>query len=237
MSKLICKKSENIFYLRFVKPGQNFKSTSEFDLSGKNIIDLSWLNLEFYNGYKLNDHHITTESFYNVVIPFINLFIHDFKYNINDFNKIQHIIMYNNKAFDISYFVPKNNSFLFTMNKNGIQLFENKPFEYLHYFSGNFDEELTSEATEYHKCFRGYHSCCDIINETIDNDKTILITGDSMTIPLIPLLCCYFKEVVYMDNRDFISHKNYYENKLFDYVIVQLWEGHPITKPLSINLI
>ena len=58
-----------------------------------------------------------------------------------------------------------------------------------------------------------------------------------MSIPLIPILCCYFKEVVFMDNRDGISHCEYYENVVFDYVIIQLWEGHPIEKPLGINLI
>lgn len=232
---ILCKTAKNIFYLHFVKPEQNFKSTSIFDLKNKNVIDISWLNIDYYNGYSSNEHHVTTDSYYNVIMPFLSLYIKDFNFDIEKFNKIKKFVEINNRIYDVSYIEPKE-PMLFTMSKNGDDLFVNKPFEYLHYFSGKFNDELPSDVTEYHKIFRGFHSCCKILNNSINSDKKIFVTGDSMTIPLIPILCCYFKEVTFMDNRDGKSHKNYYENEIFDYVIVQLWEGHPEYKPLSINL-
>lgn len=237
MSQVLCKTEENIYWLKFVKNGQNFKSTSSFDLCGKKVIDTCWLCSEYYNGYPSNEHHLTTDFYYNVLLPFIKLYIEDFNFNINDFCKVNRITKINGRIYDMSYIEPKDKSMLFTMSKNGVDLFENKPFSYLHYCDGNFDDELPDDVTEYHKIFRGFHSCCKITNNVISNNKTIFVTGDSMSIPLIPILCCYFKEVVYMDNRDGISHKEYYEGKVFDDVVIQLWEGHPIYKPLELNLI
>lgn len=236
LSQILCKSNDNLYYMKFVKPGQTFKSLSNFDLNNKNVIDLSWLNVDFYEGYDCNEHHITTESYYNVILPFLKLYIKDFNFDLNDFEIVKHIAFFKKSQYDVSYLVPKNN-YMFSMNKNSVQIFNNCNFEYLHYFSGKFNDELQDDVTEYHKVFRGFHSCCKIINETINNNLKIFVSGDSMSIPLIPILCCYFKEVVFMDNRDGISHCEYYENVVFDYVIIQLWEGHPIEKPLGINLI
>ena len=232
---VLCKNIANIFYLRFVKPGQSFKSVSSFDLTGKNLIDMSWLNVDYYDGYPLNEHHITTASYYKVILPFLKLYIKDFPFDINDFEYVPYAIVQNNKIFDISYLKPKK-EFKFSMSRNGKELFTNGDFSSLHYMEGTFDDPLNDDLTDYHKLYRGYHSCSRVINDTIDNDLSIFITGDSMSIPLIPVLACYFKEVVLMDNRDFLSHSDYYENKNFDYVIIQLWEGHHIDKPLKVNL-
>lgn len=233
---ILCKNSENIFYMRFHQPGQNVKSISNFNLKGKKVIDISWLNVNFYSGYICNEHHITTDSYYDIIIPFLNLFIKDLNFKKEDFNKKIHVINSGDKIFDISYLEPKNKNIKFTFSKNGNILFKNGDFNCLHYLETDWGDEVFDGNTDFHKLFRGSHSCCKVINETIDNDKKIFITGDSMSIPILPILSCYFKEVVFMDNRDGKSHKDYYENEIFDYVIVELWEGHPITKQLGINL-
>ena len=232
---VLCKTNDNIFYMRFVKPGQTYKSLSSFDLTGKNTIDISWLNVDYYNGYPLNEHHITTASYYNVILPFLKLYIKDFHFDINDFELVPHIVELNYNLFDVSYLKPKK-EFKFSMSKNGQELFTNGDFQSLHYMEDTFGDQLGDELTDYHKLYRGSHCCSRVINETIDNKLSIFISGDSMSIPMIPILACYFKEVILMDNRDSVSHADYYKNKIFDYVIIQLWEDHNISKPLSLNL-
>ena len=58
-------------------------------------------------------------------------------------------------------------------------------------------------------------------------------------IPVIPILACYYREVVFMDNRlgdDAISNKTYYEGKVFDKVIISCSENNPPLKYLGWNL-
>jgi hypothetical protein len=58
-----------------------------------------------------------------------------------------------------------------------------------------------------------------------------------MFAPMIPVLACYFNTVTMLDNRTGVSHKEYYEGKVFDYVILEFWEGHTPEKVLQENLI
>lgn len=229
MAKVLAKTSNNIYWLRFPKPGQTCFSTSEFDLTGKKVIDIAWLNNKFYEGWKNNDHHIMTKCFYKMILPFISLYIKSFSFNIDDFEIVEHFV--EKEKYDVKYLIPKNENLRFTLEINGEKVVENGYFDDLHCIGKDY-----KDFTDYHKVFIGTHSCCILRNETIDNNKTIFITGDSMIIPAIPIFACYYKEVVFMDNRTNQSFKHYYEGKVFDEVIVQLWEGHPLLKPLGINL-
>ena len=97
-------------------------------------------------------------------------------------------------------------------------------------------KEVDATPTDYHHLYRGAHACSRVINETIDNDRKIFVSGDSMMIPAIPILCCYYKEVVYMDNRDGVSHKDYFENDVFDEVLLCFYERSDINKVIGVNL-
>ena len=234
MAKVLCKTSDNIYWMRFLKPGQTVFSCSNFDLSNKNVIDIGWLNVKFYDGWSTNEHHITTKSYYKMILPFMSLYMDNFKFNIDDFDLVKY---YTDDGFDVSYLVLKNTDLKFTIDRNGVLLSEHGDFSSLINMEKLWEEPPCKDCkTAYHYLFRGTHSCCKIINETIDTDKTILVTGNSMSVPIIPILCCYYKEVVYLDNRDGLSHSNYFEGKVFDDVIIQLWEGDLLLKPLSINL-
>lgn len=233
MGQVLAKTKENIYWLRFVKPGQTMFTTSIFDLVDKNVIDIGRLNCLFYDGWKDNDHHIMTKCYYKNILPFISMYINSFPFNIKDFRHINYFTQ--EEKYDVSYLVPNDDSLKFSCEVNGVEVVKNGNFCDLIYLNNkNYKKDLN--FTDYHKLFIGSHQCSILKNETIDTDKTMFITGDSMMIPCIPIFGCYYKEVVFMDNRTDESFKHYFEGKVFDEVIIQLWEGHPITKPLGINL-
>lgn len=242
MAKVVCKNAKEIWYLYFGAIGSTIFTTPKFDFSSvrEQLIDLRVLNVNRYDGFKDNDHHITTECYYRIILPYLNFFIKTFKFNYDDFEMVPYFTK--DRKFNCSYLKPKNNTYKFNISINGITLCKDGGFDALHNAKrmhrdkGNVFEKMGWSISEYHRLFRGSHSCCRIINETIDNDKSIFVSGDSMMIPIIPILCCYFKEVVYMDNRDGKSHKDYYEGKYFDSVILQFYDGNTANKVIETNL-
>lgn len=229
------KDKKNWFYVRFIKPEQTPFSPSSFDFKNERVIDIGWLNVEYYDKWRINEHHVTTMSHYKMVLPLMSLYIKNLNFNINDFNLIKHYA--ENGKFDVSYLAPKNQNLRFHYERNGVLLSDDCGFDGLMNIDKKWEETTSKDGvTEYHNIFRGTHCCNRIINKTIENNKKIFITGDSMIAPCIPIISCYYKEVVYMDNRENVSHKDYYEGTVFDDVIVQVWEGHPIVKQLFINL-
>jgi len=91
MAEVLAKTTENIYWLRFVRPGQTAFSSSIFNLENKKVIDIAWLNNRFYDGWEGNDHHIMTKYYYKMILPFIALYIKSFPYNINDFEIIKYL--------------------------------------------------------------------------------------------------------------------------------------------------
>lgn len=88
---------------------------------------------------------------------------------------------------------------------------------------GSFDilrAPNTSEyGTRYHQLYRAAHSISTITNHTCNNNKYLLVNGDSMTIPIIPLLVPYFSTIVMLDNRDKPAIPNLIDfDKITDYV-------------------
>jgi len=237
---LLAKSNDNIFWMRFPKPEQTIWSLSDWDsfLKDKKTIDMRWLNLKYMVGYKCNEHHLYPSNFYKMILPLMNLYIKNLNFNMNDFELVDYFS--EDKRHDLSYLVPKNKDMKFTFSKEGKVLSEHGDFSSLNFVNEVWDDTTGYEInSNYHKLFRGSHSCCKIINETIDNDKKLLVTGDSMLIPAIPILCCYYKEVVFLDNRNSKSNKQYFENVVFDDVIIEIYEAHgklTISKPLVINL-
>jgi len=228
---ILAKTNDSVYYMRFLKPGQTPWSWSQYTdfFKDKKVIDIGWLNVKFLDGWFGNEHHLYPDNFYKMILPLMSLYIKNFNFNISDFEYVPYFTK--NGNFDLSYLIPKNKDLRFTIEKNNKVLAEHEDFSCLHGMDGKgtFD-------SDYHRLFRGYHSCCKIVNETIDNEKKLFISGDSMMIPAIPILACYYKEVVYMDNRSENSYKKYYENVIFDDVIFQMLEGKNIKKYLIDNL-
>lgn len=55
--------------------------------------------------------------------------------------------------------------------------------------------------SDYHRLYRGAHRVSCIINHTCKNNRVLLINGDSMTVPIIPILANYYKKIICLDNR------------------------------------
>lgn len=233
--KILAKTNDNVYYMRFPKQGQTPWSVSSFKdlLKDKKVIDIGWLNLKRLDGWLGEEHHLYPDNYYKMILPLMNLYIKNLKFNIDDFEVVPYFTK--DYKYNMSYLVPKDKSLKFTFERNGKLLSEHGDFSTIMGLDmekcGNGDV-----ASEYHKLFRGTHCCCRVINETIDNENKLFITGDSMTAPIVPILACYYKEVVYMDNRDGKSHKNYFDGIIFDDVIIQLLEGILVKKYLIDNL-
>ena len=244
MAKVVCKDPNEIFYIqignRYDGPlclsKKNFKDSNP----GRHI-DTRILKLEYYDGWENNEHHITSKCFQNVLAPFFSYFVKTFNFNIDDFEKVP--FFGEDYKYDCSYLKPISDM-RFTMNINGVKIGEHLTFDQItnvrphndkKAFKG-YEGSMNPLYSEYHRLYRGSHACSCVINETVKNDLKIFISGDSMMIPLIPILCCYYKEVVYMDNRDNKSHKDYFEDKVFDEVLLCFYEPSQ-NKVLGQNLI
>jgi hypothetical protein len=130
------------------------------------------------------------------------------------------------------------------MSINGVEVGKHLSFDDIQNVTPHNDSEAYARyndtspmCSEYHRLYRGSHACSRVINEDIKEDTSIFISGDSMMIPLIPIFCYYYKEVVFMDNRDEQSHNDYFEGKAFDEILLCFFEGSPFNnKVLGINL-
>ena len=232
--QLLCASSSNIYYIWFPLPGHNFFTSTKYKFPEENtLIDMSWLNVEYYNGFELNDHHITTLSYYFIVLPFLDKFL-KFGYDINDFDLVPTFEYNSGKAHTVSYLTPKED-LRFTLSIDGKTVSEEGGFNTLHNMETDWGDEGPGATTKYHKLYRGTHQCSSITNPR--GRGSIIISGDSMLAPVIPILACYFNVVTYLDNRTDISHKEYYDGKIFDYVILEFWEGNPPGKVTEDNLI
>lgn len=233
MAKILCSDAtNNVFWVHFVRPGQDAFSKSLFNLTGKKVIETSWLKLEYYSGWYKNEHHIQTKYYHKVIMPLMASYMPNFPFNIKDFKVVPFLA--DDEKYDVRYLVPKDKKMRFSLEVNGEKVVDNGTFDDLHRMK---DKTMKEDGdTYFHKQYKGAHSCSILRNETINNNKSILVTGDSMMIPIIPILGCFYKEVVYLDNRDGKSYLKYYEGKIFTDVIIEVWEGFKIEKPLVENL-
>jgi len=247
MASVICK-DNSIFYILFGRQHSSVYSRSKFNLRSsveKNgrgtFIDTRMLDLEYYDGWEANEHHITTKSHYNILAPFFSYILKTFNFNPRDFV----IVPYFTKDFkqDVTYLKPRKRGH-YTMSINSVEIGKHLSFDEIQNITQHADAEAFKACTdelpiysEYHRLYRGAHACSRVINEDIKEDTSIFISGDSMMIPLIPIFCYYYKEVVFMDNRDGNSHKEYFEDKTFDEVLLCFFEDSSENKVLGINLL
>ena len=65
------------------------------------------------------------------------------------------------------------------------------------------------DLSPYHQLFRLSHRSCKLVNETIETNNKIVFNTDSMSIPIIPILANYFREILVIDVRDNTKDKSY----------------------------
>lgn len=170
-------------------------------------------NKQMYSGWLKNHNHFTTEYHRLYSLPLLSKLL-NFNFNLNDYILKENII---DNKFDISMLYPK--------NTNKFEIFgytRNEYFDNLDYNNLLINDSKSPDITEYHRLFKYGHECSRIINKTINNNKKLFISGDSQMIPDIAVLCCYFKEVWYFDNRQRLLLSEKYKNIYFDYVLIQL---------------
>lgn len=144
-----------------------------------------------YKGWSLNDHHFTTEYHRRFVLPTLEELFH-FGYKEEDFKLVEK--MY--EKFDISYLIPildkKFTAECYTCGEKSDILD----------FGGLFGwGNKKAGITDYHRLYKYGHECSRVINLSDNSGRIIFVSGDSQMIPSIPVLCYYFKEVWYFDNR------------------------------------
>lgn len=217
----------NAKYIQFPYANESYH---DYEKIGNKINKLPILSDEnvLYEKMPGNQHHYTTEYTYKYVLPLIDSIL-GFGFNMDDFNMNELIINTGN----LSYITPKKEEQDFTltcytddetvMNVNYKGLFEPVFFE----------------NPVYRPLYRYHHRCSRIINNTIDSDRKLMISGDSQMVPSIAPLANYFKEVWYFDNRTgwirnqkqefeflenkFVSFQDNYKDIIFTDIIIELY--------------
>lgn len=147
---------------------------------------------EMYYEWDRNDNHFTTEYHRKYSIPLLCRLL-NIEYDENNFEIDNRIA---EDKYDISILKPKQkysydvywyrtNSRLRNIDFDGLTKCNSR----------NID------ITPYHKLYRYPHECSRIINNTIDTNRKLFVSGDSQMIPDISFLSCFFKEIFYFDNR------------------------------------
>lgn len=178
----------------------NFKQymvpVPKMEIPTKRITDVILLKKpeRYVNDIK-NEHHWTTNYVWNNVIPIL---AKDFKLKINesDFD----LIKWNTKLGDFSY-----HSYKEKQNFTFVDLENNKTIN----GDNNILRVKPNEPmwSDYHRLYRGAHRVSYIVNNNCKNERILLINGDSMTVPIIPILANYFKKIICLDNRSKFDKK------------------------------
>ena len=89
--------------------------------------------------------------------------------------------------------------------------------------------------TKYHQLFRYSHECIKIENMCSKSNRILIISGDSHTVPLIPILSCYFKKVIVLDNRFNFPSNLFYENEEITDILIMLSYNNTLDKFIKYN--
>ena len=169
------------------------------------IVKLPIVEKSCYDTWAANNHHFKPAYHLEYTLPTLENLIH-FNYSPDDFTKAER----QSEGYDTSYLVPKQDNLSFNVDwYNYDKHSENVPYSFI----ANCTEPEYWECkpmTDYHRMYAYPHSCSHIVNNTITStNRTLFISGDSQMIPVIPILCCYFREIYYFDNR---NNKSYIKN-------------------------
>lgn len=179
----------------------------EHDIEG--IIKLPPSGGMLYKGWISNRHHYTTEYHKKYVIPLL-VDILNIEYNESDFTWPSRV----SGKFDVTIPVPIRDY------KFSVTCFDENKTEEVDY---NGLVTAPKDVTEFHRLFRFSHRNSRTINLTIDNDRKLFISGDSQLVPDIGFLCCFFKEVWYLDNRHKLPLYEKFKDINFDKVLIEMF--------------
>lgn len=175
-------------------------------------------NKDKYAGSLTDSHHYTTswhiKYHFEILSRLLNINI-----NLNDFHIIPNLVKdtSSNKTYDMSYLIPyyiptfdvtcstyytENNEIKTKYIKLKESYLDIVNVNYLHLQDVNEYEGIRYVETDYHKLFKYSHCCVRLDNPDALYKNKVLISGDSMMIPVIPVLAYYCASVVYLDNRN-----------------------------------
>ena len=164
-----------------------------------------------FEGKSLNEHHLTTNFLFKTLLPNLATLL-DFEIDWSKYKYVSNIYTdADGRSFDLSTYEPINrgeyNVWCWDIN-NGIfgsfDMLKYNIYVSVWYSKGLFYEQFpfVESLSPYHKLYAFPHVNSKIINLTDDNNgKTLLISGDSQMIPIIPFLASIYKEVWVLDNR------------------------------------
>ena len=183
-------------------------------------IDLMFGVGPVYKTWPLNNHHFVIPWQQSNIAPAI-LRLFDIEFSLNDFNKIAYFVQNEStqEMYDLSYMMPKEEQrFSITDIETGTTVEQNSLFR--DYNDNNCREQY---ATSYYHYFLWCtHKCALIRNNSLPDGKSIVISCDSQMAPVVPVLACYFKEILHLDRRKDYDISKYLE-KEYDYVLVAHW--------------
>ena len=147
--------------VRFPYYGKEYINYEEISIN----YDLPLTNLT-YDGWNLNENHYQVKYHRETVLPTLANLL-EFPFNINDFNIEE---KKSKEGYDISMLYPVK-EFTYTVKcfTTNELLKDIKYKDLVHCGSG----------TEYHQLYRYGHKCSRLVNKTLENGKTLLISGDS----------------------------------------------------------
>lgn len=198
-------------YIQFPLTETTYNTYTLKDVN-KTINKLPLPNGMLYSTWALNNHHFTTEYHRLHVIPLLEE-LFGFKFDASQY----HMVNKMHDKYDISQLYPNNDFKFDTYCFNDNEKLVDVPYEIL-----CTNPYTTCDITDYHRLFRYGYKCSMVINKTIDNNRKLLISGDSQMIPSVPTLCTLFKEVWYLDNRACITPSIMYRDTDFTDVLIEL---------------
>ena len=241
MADLVAKTTDDIYYMLWGDQRHNAFTASQYDglidyehgkFSNFKFMDMRQFRFEYYQNSINNIHHIQMPYYIRVVYPYLAL-QWGFPYDRDDFKIKKNA----DDEIDCSFLWYKGKA-KWTVSIDQQIVSEHKGFDCL----TNTKEDYPGDKySAFHRIFSSSHHCCRIINESMETGRSICISGDSFMIPVIPILACYYKEVVFLDNRpdengEIVDNTGYFKDRIFDQVVVALSEIHNLNKFLGVNL-
>lgn len=225
--------NDNAFFIFFNTANDHVIYDWHYDyIKDRNFI----INYDFqkylYTNTISNNHHFSNDYHYDYCINLYNEML-KFDFNINEFIYKEYIGTNIDDDFSIKYLIPKNKKRfkLHYVNINNLYTECNGDYECLMNFN-----KYVNVNDSYRNMYIGNHCQSIITNYGDNNNKTLLVIGDSQIIPEIPLFAYYYKNVLYYDNRNnnpLMEYELY--NMHIDQCLVQMWAGSPIDKYKLIN--
>lgn len=193
-----------------------------------------------------NSHHYTTKFFYENLQSIMN-FIGVADFNFNDF-VVRHNILGDNDYSYLYYIKPikyKITTHNYNLGENALITYyvggDIIECDYTFFTKCNFNHILgiytnKHRLSRYHELNYMAHDCGIIENLSTSSNKVLLISCDSHSIPLIPILSCYYKKIICLDSRfNGNNTRPYYEKENIDDVLICMSFNANITKYINKN--